>query len=69
MEDILKLSESDHTETLDKKEDLQDVIGYLNNWADLVIVRHKNKTITDYLMKKWDLNQGHVNGMVRVCLK
>ena len=30
------------TETLDKKEELQDVIGYLNNWADLVIVRHKN---------------------------
>lgn len=29
------------TETLDKKEDLQDVFGYLNNWADLVIVRHK----------------------------
>lgn len=26
------------TETLDKKEELQDVIGYLNNWADLVIV-------------------------------
>lgn len=30
------------TEALDKKEDLQDVIGYLNNWADLVIVRHKD---------------------------
>ena len=30
------------TETLDKKEDLQDVIGYLNNWADFIIVRHKN---------------------------
>lgn len=30
------------TETLDKKEDLQDVIGYLNNWADVIIVRHKN---------------------------
>lgn len=30
------------SETLDKKEDLQDVIGYLNNWADLLIVRHKN---------------------------
>lgn len=30
------------TETLDKKEDLQDVFGYLNNWADLVIVRHKD---------------------------
>lgn len=29
-------------ETLDKKEDLRDVCGYLNNWADLVIVRHKD---------------------------
>ena len=30
------------TETLDKKEDLKDVCGYLDNWADLVIVRHKD---------------------------
>lgn len=30
------------TETLDKKEDLRDVIGYLNNWVDLIIVRHKD---------------------------
>lgn len=30
------------SETLDKKEDLKDVCGYLNNWADVVIVRHKN---------------------------
>lgn len=30
------------TETLDKKEALKDVMGYLNNWADLVVVRHKN---------------------------
>ena len=29
-------------ETLNKKEDLQDVMGYLNNWADLVIIRHTN---------------------------
>lgn len=28
------------TETLDKKEDLRDVCGYLDNWADLVIARH-----------------------------
>ncbi len=28
--------------TLDKKEELKDVIGYLNNWADGVIVRHKD---------------------------
>lgn len=30
------------TETLDKKEDLRDVCGYLSNWADLVIVRHED---------------------------
>lgn len=30
------------SETLDKKEDLRDVCGYLNNWADMVIVRHKD---------------------------
>lgn len=29
-------------ETLDKKEDIRDVCGYLNNWADMVIVRHKD---------------------------
>lgn len=29
-------------ETLDKKEEIKDVIGYLNNWADGIIVRHKN---------------------------
>ena len=28
-------------DTLDKKEDLRDVCGYLNNWADIVIIRHK----------------------------
>lgn len=30
------------TETLDKKEDLRDVCGYLNHWADIVIARHKD---------------------------
>lgn len=35
------------TETLDKKEDLKDVIGYLNNWADLIIVRHKNINVLE----------------------
>lgn len=29
-------------ETLDKKEDIRDVCGYLNNWADIVIARHKD---------------------------
>lgn len=30
------------SETLDKKEDLKDVCGYLNNWADMVVVRHRD---------------------------
>lgn len=30
------------TETLDRKEDLRDVCGYLNQWADMLIVRHKD---------------------------
>ena len=29
-------------ESLDKKEDIKDVCGYLQNWADIVIVRHKD---------------------------
>lgn len=29
-------------ETLNKKEDLRDVCGYLDNWADIVIIRHKD---------------------------
>ncbi|MCI8378945.1 MAG: peptide transporter [Lachnospiraceae bacterium] len=30
------------SDALDKKEDLKDVCGYLNNWADIIIIRHKN---------------------------
>lgn len=30
------------SETLDKKEKLEDVCGYLNNWADMIIVRHRD---------------------------
>lgn len=29
-------------ETLDKKEEIKDVISYLNNWADVIIIRHKD---------------------------
>lgn len=34
-------------ETLDKKEDIRDVIGYLNNWADGLIVRHRDIGLLD----------------------
>ena len=36
-------------DTLDKKEDLRDVCGYLNNWADIVIVRHKDIKLIEIL--------------------
>lgn len=39
------------TETLDKKEKLEDVCGYLNNWADALIVRHKNMDIIRKLVQ------------------
>ena len=28
-------------DTLEKREELRDVCGYLNNWADMIIVRHR----------------------------
>lgn len=34
-------------EALDKKEEIKDVIGYLNNWADGIIVRHKNISVLE----------------------
>ena len=37
------------TETLDKKEDLKDVCGYLNNWADMIVVRHKDIKVLEAL--------------------
>lgn len=38
-------------ETVDKKEKIEDVIGYLNNWADVVVVRHKNIELMDEMAK------------------
>ncbi len=35
------------TETLDKKEDIRDVCGYLNNWADVIVARHKDIKLLD----------------------
>lgn len=37
------------SDALDKKEDTRDVCGYLNNWADMVIVRHKDIQLLDEL--------------------
>ena len=36
-------------DTLDKKEEIRDVIGYLNNWVDAVIVRHKDICILEQM--------------------
>ncbi len=38
-------------ETLDKKEEIKDVIGYLNNWADAIIVRHSNIELLERMAK------------------
>lgn len=38
-------------ETLDKKEEIRDVVGYLNNWVDAVIVRHKDICILEQMTK------------------
>ena len=37
--------------TLDKKEDIRDVCGYLQNWADAVIVRYPDITMLDKMSK------------------
>lgn len=37
------------TETLDKKEELRDVIGYLNNWAELIIIRHSDMKVLEQI--------------------
>lgn len=39
------------TETLDKKEDLQDVFGYLSNWADVLVIRHKDIHILEKIAR------------------
>lgn len=38
-------------DALNKKEDLRDVCGYLNNWADIVIVRHKDIRLLEKFAK------------------
>lgn len=38
-------------ETLNKKEEIRDVVGYLNNWADGLIVRYKDITMLENMTK------------------
>ena len=35
------------SETLDKKEEIRDVCGYLNNWADMLIVRPRDMELVE----------------------
>lgn len=35
--------------SLDKKENIKDVIGYLANWADAVVVRHSDLSLVEYM--------------------
>ena len=39
------------TDALDKKEELKDVCGYLNNWADIIVVRHKDINVIETISK------------------
>ncbi|SDI84410.1 ornithine carbamoyltransferase [Pseudobutyrivibrio sp. 49] len=41
--------------TLDKKEDIKDVFGYLQNWADAVVVRHKDINLLDKISTVTDI--------------
>ncbi len=38
-------------QTLDKKEDIKDVYGYLNNWADAIVVRHSDISLIEKIAK------------------
>lgn len=39
---------------LDKKEKIEDVIGYLNNWADGLIIRYKDISVIDEITRHAD---------------
>ncbi|MDC7279528.1 peptide transporter [Butyrivibrio fibrisolvens] len=41
--------------TLEKKEDIKDVFGYLQNWADAVVVRHKDINLLDKISNVTDI--------------
>jgi len=42
-------------EALDKKEDIRDVTGYLNQWADAVVVRHKDISLLEQIRQYADV--------------
>jgi ornithine carbamoyltransferase len=52
------------SETLDKKESTRDVIGYLNNWADCIVVRHPDLQLLCEMEKYAEIPI--INGMTKV---
>ncbi len=50
--------------TLDKKEDIADVCGYLQNWADAVVVRHKDMVMLEKMAGS--MNVPVINAMTDV---
>lgn len=40
---------------LDKKEEIEDVIGYLSNWADAVVVRHSDLSLVERMADYSDI--------------
>lgn len=51
-------------EALNKKEEISDVIGYLNNWADAIVIRYKDITLLDQI--KQNSNVPVINAMTDV---
>ena len=39
------------SDTLDKREELKDVVGYIGNWADCIVVRHGNIGLIEEMAK------------------
>jgi ornithine carbamoyltransferase len=39
------------SDSLDKKEKIEDVAGYLNNWADCIVIRHNNIELIEEFSK------------------
>lgn len=48
-------------ETLDKKEEIEDVVGYLNQWIDAAVIRHKDIHLLEEIARYADFPV--VNGM------
>ena len=51
-------------ESLDKKEAIEDVIGYLNNWADAVVVRNESIKLLELLRENASIPI--INGMTAI---